>query len=68
MFSSVLKSISFPSADIVDRVAPKLSELSISFECIGGGRIKHDATSKTIFVYGYSVVRINPISIKLRML
>ena len=23
-------------------------------ECLGGGRIRHDTTAKTIFVYGYS--------------
>ena len=44
------------TADIVDRVAPKFSELGVKYECLGGGRIKHNNDTKTIFVYGYSVV------------
>lgn len=42
-------------ADILDRVAPRLSEQGITYECVGGGRIRHESKNKTLFVYGYSV-------------
>ena len=45
------------TADILDRVAPKLDELGLKYECMGGGRIRHDSRSKMISIYGYSVVR-----------
>ena len=43
-------------ADILDRVAPKLHELGLDYECVGGGRIRHDSKDKKIHIYGYSVV------------
>lgn len=43
-------------ADILDRVSPKFDELGLSYECLGGGRIRHDKQQKTIHIYGYSVV------------
>lgn len=43
-------------ADILDRVAPKLHELGLDYECVGGGRIRHDNKDKKIHIYGYSVV------------
>ena len=43
-------------ADILDRVAPRLSEQGITYECVGGGRIRHESKNKTLFVYGYAVV------------
>ena len=46
----------FLLADILDRVSPKFHELGLTYECIGGGRIKHDSKTQTIQVYGYSVV------------
>ena len=30
--------------------------LGLDSECVGGGRIKHDAAAKKILVYGYSQV------------
>ena len=50
-------SVSGPSADILDRVAPKLEEWGLSYDCVGGGRIQHDSAGKKLFVYGYSMVR-----------
>lgn len=47
---------SFSLADILDRVAPKFQELGLTCKCIGGGRIMHDSETKTIRVYGYSMV------------
>ena len=46
----------FTTADILDRVAPKLNEQGLTYECLGGGRIRHDSRSKMISIYGYSVV------------
>ena len=43
-------------ADILDRLAPKLEELGLEYECVGGGRIEHSRQNKTINVYGYSMV------------
>ena len=43
-------------ADILDRVTPKLHELGLDYECVGGGRIRHDSKDKKIHIYGYSVV------------
>ena len=53
--SGVLNVFLFP-ADIMDRVAPKLDELGLTYVCIGGGRIRHDSRSKMVSVYGYSMV------------
>ncbi|XP_003388938.2 PREDICTED: 14 kDa phosphohistidine phosphatase-like, partial [Amphimedon queenslandica] len=41
-------------ADILDRIAPRVSELGLEYKCVGGGRIRHQK-SKSIHVYGYSV-------------
>ena len=41
-------------ADIYDEVMEKLSKLALETECLGGGRIQHDAADKKIKVYGYS--------------
>ncbi|KAL5483995.1 hypothetical protein EMCRGX_G020421 [Ephydatia muelleri] len=42
-------------SDIMDRVAPHFTELGLQYECVGGGRIKHSQSNKTLHVYGYSV-------------
>ena len=42
-------------ADIFDECYPQLKTLGLTADCIGGGRIKHDASAKTLFVYGYSM-------------
>uniref|UniRef100_A0A4W6FD03 14 kDa phosphohistidine phosphatase n=1 Tax=Lates calcarifer TaxID=8187 RepID=A0A4W6FD03_LATCA len=45
-------------ADIYDKVSEELEKDGhLDCECIGGGRIKHDAQAKKIHVYGYSMVR-----------
>lgn len=51
------------SADINDKVTEQLQKLKSDgtlkdwrAKVLGGGRIAHDATSKTIKVYGYSQV------------
>ena len=44
------------SADILDRIAPRVSELGLTYKCVGGGRIRHESHNQSIFVYGYSVV------------
>ena len=44
------------AADIMDRVSPKFHELGLEYECVGGGRIRHDSKEKKIHIYGYSVV------------
>ena len=44
------------TADILDRVTPKLHELGVDYECVGGGRIRHNSNDKKIHIYGYSVV------------
>ena len=41
------------SADIYDDVYRRVSPLGLDVECVGGGRIKHDASKKNILVYGY---------------
>ena len=46
------------SADILDRVSPKFHELGLDYECVGGGRIKHNSKDKKIHIYGYSVVSV----------
>lgn len=48
----------FPAADIYEKVAEELEmDGHLDCECIGGGRIRHDAQDKKIHVYGYSMVR-----------
>ncbi|XP_043275106.1 14 kDa phosphohistidine phosphatase-like [Venturia canescens] len=43
-------------ADIYDEIANEIKPLGpgLDTECVGGGRINHDATAKSINVYGYS--------------
>lgn len=48
-------------ADIYEKVSEELERSGdLDCECIGGGRIKHDAQAKKIHVYGYSMVRCSP--------
>ncbi|KAM9840952.1 14 kDa phosphohistidine phosphatase [Aulostomus maculatus] len=43
-------------ADIYEKVSEELEKDGhLECECIGGGRIKHDAQAKKIHVYGYSM-------------
>lgn len=43
-------------ADIYEKVAEELEKDGhLDCECVGGGRIKHDAQAKKIHVYGYSM-------------
>ncbi|XP_041379591.1 14 kDa phosphohistidine phosphatase-like [Gigantopelta aegis] len=42
-------------ADILDRVAPRLCEKGLTYDCVGGGRIRHESNTKTLYIYGYSV-------------
>lgn len=44
------------SADIYDEVSTSLQGLGLETECLGGGRIDHNAANKHIKVYGYSQV------------
>ena len=46
----------FLIADILDRVAPRLREKGLTYDCVGGGRIRHESSTKTLYIYGYSVV------------
>ncbi|XP_066946652.1 14 kDa phosphohistidine phosphatase-like isoform X2 [Macrobrachium rosenbergii] len=41
-------------SDVYDKVAPAIEKLGLDCECLGGGRILHDAEKKTIEVFGYS--------------
>jgi phosphohistidine phosphatase len=41
-------------ADIYEEVSSSLQGLGLDTECLGGGRIEHDASEKRIKVYGYS--------------
>lgn len=47
--------MSFVLADIFGEVEQQLAS-KYKLECVGGGRIEHDADKKTIKVYGYSQV------------
>uniref|UniRef100_A0A914E2L7 Sex-regulated protein janus-B n=1 Tax=Acrobeloides nanus TaxID=290746 RepID=A0A914E2L7_9BILA len=40
-------------ADILDQVK-SVESRDVKFKCLGGGRIKHEPASKSLFVYGYS--------------
>ena len=40
--------------DIVDEMEPLLRRMKLSYDCVGGGRIEHNVTEKTILVFGYS--------------
>lgn len=46
-------------ADILDRVSPKFDGLGLEYECLGGGRIRHDNQQQAIHIYGYSMVRVS---------
>ena len=46
----------FLIADILDQVAPRLREKGLRYDCVDGGRIKHESSTKTLYIYGYSVV------------
>lgn len=49
------------SGDIYDEVTAKeLAPKKLDSECLGGGRIQHDAAEKKIKVYGYSQVSLYP--------
>jgi phosphohistidine phosphatase len=41
-------------ANIYDKTEEAVQALGLDSECVGGGRIKHDAAAKKILVYGYS--------------
>ncbi|XP_060064232.1 14 kDa phosphohistidine phosphatase-like [Ylistrum balloti] len=41
-------------ADIYELLEPIIEEKGLDCECVGGGRIEHDASSKKIKIYGYS--------------
>ena len=43
-------------ADIYDKIQEEVSAKGLDTECLGGGRIQHDAQNKKIHVYGYSQV------------
>lgn len=47
------KSCSF-HGDIFDQVEAGIIRLGCKAECVGGGRIRHDPSVKSIFIYGYS--------------
>lgn len=40
--------------DIFEKVEPQIQALKCKAKCVGGGRILHDPTVKSILVYGYS--------------
>ncbi|XP_015908841.1 14 kDa phosphohistidine phosphatase [Parasteatoda tepidariorum] len=40
--------------DIYEVTTPAIEALGLECECVGGGRIKHNPSEKTIHVYGYS--------------
>lgn len=46
------------TADIYDEIGEELKKYGpgLEPECVGGGRINHNAEKKTINVYGYSQV------------
>ncbi|XP_045108675.1 14 kDa phosphohistidine phosphatase-like [Portunus trituberculatus] len=41
-------------SDVYDRVTPNIERLGLDCECVGGGRIQHQASEGAIKVYGYS--------------
>lgn len=54
----VARHLRFLAGDIYDKVSEELEKGGVlDCECVGGGRIQHDAQAKKIRVYGYSVVR-----------
>ena len=44
------------TANIYDKTEEAVQALGLDSECVGGGRIQHDAAAKKILVYGYSQV------------
>ncbi|XP_073496733.1 14 kDa phosphohistidine phosphatase [Phyllobates terribilis] len=43
-------------ADIYDKVASEIEKARVyDCECLGGGRINHNSSSRKIHIYGYSV-------------
>jgi phosphohistidine phosphatase len=42
-------------ADIFEKVQPGIEALGLTCDCVGGGRIQHNNTEKSIHVYGYSM-------------
>lgn len=40
--------------DIYDRFNVDAKKLGLKTKCHGGGRIKHNSSTKTLFIYGYS--------------
>lgn len=42
-------------ADVLDQTVPQIQALGFCVNVIGGGRIKHEETKKTLHVYGYSI-------------
>lgn len=45
------------TGNIYDKTLEEVQSLGLDSECVGGGRIKHDAAAKKIHVYGYSQVK-----------
>jgi phosphohistidine phosphatase len=45
------------TGNIYDKTLETVQALGLDSECVGGGRIKHDAAAKKILVYGYSQVK-----------
>lgn len=41
-------------ADIFDLAEPTIKEHGCTAKCVGGGRIRHDSSVKSLFIYGYS--------------
>ena len=50
-------------ADILDEVSPGIEALGLECECVGGGRINHKS-EKSLLVYGYSVVSMKYIYVR----
>ena len=44
-------------ADILAELDSALSPRGLNVEALGGGRIRHDSTARSLFVYGFSAVR-----------
>ena len=44
------------SADIYDHLDSSLEDIGLTCECLGGGKIEHNAEAKTINVFGLSQV------------
>jgi len=55
-YSRHLCFLSIVAADIYDDVFDSIKGLGFDSECVGGGRIQHEADKKAIKVFGYSQV------------